>query len=151
MEYAENIFNEVNVQIIDEIASWKDAIRVCAQPLLDNDYIVKDYIDVMINVAEELGPFFDFGKGVALPHSRPENGVKKKGVSLLKVNKPVYLLDLQEHPIEIFIVLAAEDNSTHLDILGLLADTLIDDDKVEAIKKATTKKEIINIFKKETE
>lgn len=142
-----DIFLEENIQITDETLGWKEAIRKCAQPLLEGKYIEEKYIDSMIKVAEEMGPFFDFGKNIAMPHSRPENGVNKKGVSLLKVNKPVKLLDLEDHPIDIFIVLAAEDNTSHLNILSVLANTLVEDSKVEKLKKSTTKEEIINIFK----
>lgn len=141
-----NIFTEETIQITYKKLGWKDAIRMCSQPLLDNGSITDGYIESMIKVAEEMGPFFDFGKNVAVPHSRPENGVNRKGVSILKVENQVNLLDLEEHPISIFIVLAAEDNNSHLSILSSLSETLIDDEKVEALKNSKTKEEILNIF-----
>lgn len=141
-----NIFTEDTIQITDKKLNWKEAIKLCAKPLLDNGSITDGYVDSMIKIAEDMGPFFDFGKNVAVPHSRPENGVMKKGVSILKVENQVDLLDLKEHPISIFIVLAAEDNTSHLSILSSLSETLIDDEKVEALKNAETKEEILNIF-----
>jgi len=141
-----NIFTEETIQITDKQLGWKEAIRTCAQPLLNNGSITDRYVESMIEVAEEMGPFFDFGKNVAVPHSRPENGVNKKGVSILKVENQVDLLDLKDHPISIFIVLAAEDNSSHLNILSSLSEILIDDEKVDALKSARTKEEILNIF-----
>lgn len=141
-----NIFTEETVQITDRKLDWKEAIKLCAEPLLENGNITNGYVDSMIKIAEDIGPFFDFGKNVAVPHSRPENGVNKKGVSILKVEKPVNLLNMDDHPISIFIVLAAEDNTGHLSILSSLSETLIDDEKVEALKNAKTKHEVLNIF-----
>ncbi|MBM7655832.1 mannitol/fructose-specific phosphotransferase system IIA component (Ntr-type) [Neobacillus cucumis] len=49
-----------------------------------------------------------------MPHARPEDGVNQLGMSFLKCEHPVYLMEDPKHEINIFIVLAAIDNETHL-------------------------------------
>jgi len=51
-------------------------------------------------------------------------------------NDPVYLV----------VALAAVDHEQHIDGLRQLALVLGDDEKIEAIKKATTREELLDIF-----
>ena len=72
------IFSHNNVSISDNDLGWKDAVRLCAKPLLEAGYIDESYLDSIFEMAEKLGPYFDFGQGIAVPHSRPQKGVKKR-------------------------------------------------------------------------
>lgn len=139
---------EDTIQITESQTDWKAAIANSAQPLLDNNSITNEYIDAMIKKVNEFGPFINIGKGVALPHARPEEGVNKLGMSLLKVKDPVLLCDDEKHAVNLFICLAAVDNETHLKALASLTKILSDKSKLEALMNAETKLEIINIIKK---
>lgn len=145
----ENIFTLERIQILDSVSDWKKAIQICAKPLLEDNSIKQEYVDSIISTAENLGPFFDIGKNVAMPHSRPENGVNKKSISILKLNESVNLLDLKEHPIQIFILLAAQDDKSHVSILSKLSEFLIDDEKVNKLKQSKTSKEIFELFEQQ--
>lgn len=83
-----------------------------------------------------------------MAHARPENGVKHLGMSLLKLDKPVDLVD-KEHPVRIFITLAAIDNTTHLKALSELATLLGKEEKLEKLLHAKTKEEILSIITEE--
>ena len=56
------------------------------------------------------------------------------------------LLDRDDHPIDIFIMLAATDSSTHLEMLQRLAVVLIDDEKVDRLKSATAPEDVVAVF-----
>ncbi|MDM8214123.1 PTS sugar transporter subunit IIA [Enterococcus hirae] len=136
------------IQLSDKKLNWTEAIALAAQPLIDNGAIQERYIDAMIDKVKEFGAFIHIGENIALPHARPEDGVNKLGMTLLKTSKPVLLLDDEKHPITIFICLAAVDNETHLRALASLTKILSDKEKLHALLKAESKEEIYQIIQK---
>ena len=53
----------------------------------------------MIETVEKIGPYIVLAPKVAVPHARPERGVNKLGISLLKLNKEVdFNTDEEEDP-----------------------------------------------------
>lgn len=139
--------NTVRVEKNDGM-NWKTAIQKSASPLLEGEEITQEYIDAMIDVVNQHGPFINIGREVALAHARPENGVKHLGMSLLKLDKPVDLVD-KEHPVTLFITLAAVDNTAHLKALSQLATLLGKEDKLEQLLNANSEDEILSIIKEE--
>ncbi|NQH34476.1 BglG family transcription antiterminator [Streptococcus suis] len=129
--------------------SWREAITLAAQPLLHNDTIEASYVDAMIAKVEEFGPFIDLGKGIAIPHARPEDGVKQVGMSMLVLDKPVQLLDDPSHEIRLFICIAAVDNQSHLRALSHLTKILREDNYVKQLIEAQAFDDIKNLLMEE--
>lgn len=134
------------IQLTDRKMGWEEAIDAAAGPLKKKEKINQSYIEAMINKVKDYGPFIHIGKGVALPHARPEDGVNELGMSLLKVDTPVLLSDDEKHPIQIFICLAAIDNEMHLKALASLTRILSNKEKLETLLNASTKEEILEIM-----
>lgn len=141
-----NIFNYDNVNISDEILKWEDAIILSAKPLMDSGYIGKDYLDAIFKNIDKFGPYFDFGFGVAVPHARPEFGVKNTGVSLLKLNHKVNLINSFAHPIELIVTFCSVDYTSHINILKEISSIFGDREKLNKIKRAMTKDKILEII-----
>lgn len=133
------------IQFEERYDNWKEAIAKVAEPLLLNGSITSHYIDSMIHNIETLGPYVIVGEEVAIPHSRPENGVNKVGMSLLKLTHPTHLLNEEKNSVKIFICLAAIDNQTHLKALAQLTKLLSDPEKLGKLKAAKTKQDIIDL------
>ncbi|WP_172371617.1 BglG family transcription antiterminator [Sporosarcina jiandibaonis] len=136
---------EENIQFRDQVVDWKEAVKIAAEPLLLNESITPQYIDVMIENVETTGPYIIIGEEVAIPHARPEFGVKKLGMSLLKLQKSTHLLNNEANKVDIFICLAAIDNQTHLKALAQLTTLLSDPIKLKLLKKAETKQDILDL------
>lgn len=134
------------VQFTDDELSWRDAIRQVAAPLVADGSIDEAYVDDVIATAEKMGPYFDFGRGIAMPHARPEGHVRQVALSFLRTRTPVLLLDDPKHPIEVFILLAATDDSSHLTVLKGLAGVLTDPETVAALKDATTPDQVLALM-----
>ncbi|MBT2292852.1 BglG family transcription antiterminator [Paenibacillus albidus] len=130
---------------------WREAITLAAKPLEEQHYITSDYTQAMIDRVLEIGPFIHVGKGIAIPHARPEQGVEKLGMSLLRLEEPVLLLDQKEHAIDMFICLAAIDNKLHLKALTELTSFLVNEESLQRLKNATTADEIIAMMQKKGE
>ena len=78
-----------NIIILESIDDWKQSIKAASKPLVDKKNVLEKYVEIMINDIEKLGFYVVLREGAAMPHSRPENGVLKTSMSLLKLNKPV--------------------------------------------------------------
>ncbi|GAA1392034.1 PTS sugar transporter subunit IIA [Luteococcus peritonei] len=134
-----------HVQFSDEELDWRAAIALAAQPLVDDASIEPGYVDAIIATAEKMGPYFDFGRGVAMPHARGEGLVHAPALTVLRTRRPVLLLDDPKHPIDVFLVLAAPDNTSHLNLLRTLATVLTDPAQVEALKASTDAQTVVDI------
>ncbi|SEK51109.1 transcriptional antiterminator, BglG family [Carnobacterium iners] len=148
----EDLITNDTIQFIkDENLTWEEAIRLSSDLLINKNYIEESYVEAIIANVKKYGAFIDLGQGIAIPHARPENGVNQLGMSLLKLEKPVYLLDDPNHGVNIIITLAAIDNQSHLKALSQLTKILSDKEKITVLKEATTKEEILNLIKENQE
>lgn len=141
-----DLLNKDTIQIDNNAhMGWEDAIRKAAAPLLKNNSIEDKYVDSMIDSVKENGPYINIGQGIALAHSRPENGVHKIAVSLLRTYPAVSLVN-DDHKIELWFVLSAVDNNSHLKVIQRLAEILGDQEKVSHMLSAENVDEIVNII-----
>ena len=145
----QELITEATYQTSSEILDWKSAIRLAAKPLLDSGQIELTYPEAMIAKVQEFGPFIDLGKGIAIPHARPEDGVNQVGMSMLVLEHPIYLLDDPKHEIRLLICIAAVDNETHLKALSHLTTILRDATNVQALLASKSYSEIKNIIQQE--
>ena len=97
----------------------------------------------MINDIKRMGFYVVITDKVAMPHSRPENGVNKTALSLLKLENPV---KYGEYDVNLIFILAAENKDKHIEILRELSEFLDEDDEIEKIIKAESINEIEKIF-----
>lgn len=126
---------------IEQVSDWMEAIKQAASPLMDQGYINNNYIEKMIDNVLKLGPYIVISKQFALPHASPTDGVKKTGMSMLTLEKPV---DLMGEPVRHFVVLASWDNEQHLKALGQLTKLLKENRK--EMLSAKNKDEIIKLI-----
>ncbi|MDP4109919.1 MAG: PTS sugar transporter subunit IIA [Bacillota bacterium] len=128
------------IQCVDEVSDWEEALNLAAKPLIDDGSIEPKYIDAMIQMVNRYGPYFILAPGIALPHARPEDGVNKLAMSLLKVNKAV-VFD-EEHYANLFFVLASADGKTHLEALKQLSHLFMNDDAMQKFLAANNAQEL---------
>lgn len=114
-----------NMQSVETIDNWKEAIKSAAQPLLDKGVIEEAYVSNMIQSVKDNGPYIVLNDYFALPHAKAGEGVNEVGLSLLTVKEPV---DLEGKPVKIFLVLAAVDSSAHLEVLSEISELLMEEE-----------------------
>ncbi|PKG24630.1 BglG family transcription antiterminator [Niallia nealsonii] len=142
----QDLLKEETIQLMEELTSWEEAINMAANPLLNKGVIEKSYVHAIIENVKTLGPYMVIGPGVAIPHARPEMGVRKIGMSFLKLERPVHFLNDKNYPVQLLFFLAAIDNKTHLKALSQLTKLLSKKDNIEFLKKAQSKEEIEELF-----
>lgn len=137
------------IQFADSVESWQKAVTMAALPLLQKGYIKESYIDAMINLVEELGPYIVLMPNFAMPHARPENGAIKGGFSILKLNEPVYFSEDRQYYAKVILVLSCENSDSHIKVIQWIGDTFSSSENCEKLFNAGTTKEILDIFNRE--
>jgi PTS system ascorbate-specific IIA component len=136
-----------NIQIVDSVSDWKQAIRLSAQPLLAKETMTEAYIDAIFNSHQELGPYYVLAPGLAMPHARPEQGAIKNGLSLLHINQGVSFDAEENDPVYVVIMLCALSGDEHINMITALADIFSDDERLSALLKASSIEEIQRVIK----
>ena len=137
------IFNDQNIQIREQVSSWQEALKIASKPLLDSHKITNTYVKNMAKSVKENGPYMVLTDYFALMHAIPGEGVNQIGMSLLVLKHPV---DLEGKPVKIFLVMAALDNTSHLNALKRIMNILMNNKSFNTILNGN-KKEIIDLFK----
>ncbi|WP_332634348.1 BglG family transcription antiterminator [Halalkalibacter flavus] len=137
------LLTKETIQYKSEVTDWKDAIKVASEPLLTNRYITEEYVQAMIANVENLGPYVVIAPEIALPHARPQDGVNKIGMSLLRLGKSVYFSEKEKHRAKLIVVLAAVDNEKHLRALSQLTTMLSDQAVLQNVMSAESVEEIL--------
>lgn len=140
------VLQEPFLQLTDSADDWKSAVRLAAKPLLNYEYIEPSYVEAMIKSVEQLGPYIVIAPKVALPHARPEHGVNRVGMSMLRLKEPVYFSTEKQHGAQLIIVLAATDNETHLKALSQLSMMLSENDNIDKLIAMNTKQEMLALI-----
>ncbi|MEN6593530.1 MAG: PTS sugar transporter subunit IIA [Clostridiaceae bacterium] len=113
------LLTEENIRFLPSAPDWRDAVRLCAKPLLESGTITARYAEAMIQSVDLHGPYIVVDEGLALPHARPEDGAVRPGMAMLILERPV---DLLGQSVWVFVALAAADANAHLDALKELAE-----------------------------
>ncbi|MCI1287178.1 MAG: BglG family transcription antiterminator [[Lactobacillus] timonensis] len=115
--------------------TWQQAIQRAAQPLIDLGKIKSSYVDDIIANVHKNGPYINIADKIALAHAQPSSDVLEVGMSLLLLDNTVDLVD-DKHKIQLIVVLAAKDSSSHLRALAELTQILGDEEKVKQVLNA---------------
>ena len=140
-----DLLDESLVQLNVEATDWQDAIRKAAQPMVDNGDVTPAYVDDIIKVAQELGPYFVITEHVAMPHARPECGALKTAVGIVTLKEPVEFGSKENDPVKYLFPLAATDNDNHLSALQSLVELLGDPDFFAQLDSASTPKDVVDL------
>jgi len=142
-----DLLNQGTIQVDNQACmTWKEAILKVSLPLLKNKSIEKEYVDAMIDSVNKNGPYMNIGDQIAMVHARPENGVNKIGLALLKTDPAVDLVN-KDHKIKLWFVLSAVDNSSHLRVIQELAKLLGNENVVKEMLLADDVSKLENIIK----
>lgn len=136
-----------SVNVIDNINSWQEAVEECFKPLLEKEYISREYIQNAIDSAKEFDFYYIIGKHLAMPHAKRESGVFKNGITLLVVKNGVNFENHSNNPIYCLIGLAAVDNDSHIEIMSDILEIFgSEEDGVVAseLRNMNSEEEIIN-------
>ncbi|MEI0486112.1 PTS sugar transporter subunit IIA [Brachyspira intermedia] len=138
-----NILEKENIKIVDSVNDWKEAVKLSVDMLINSGIVKPEYLDSIFSNVEKIGPYILLCPEVVMPHSRPEDGALKKGISFLKLNKPINFYDNETY---LYISLSAIDSDSHIDYMQGIVRVISEDDLLQKLIKTNSIEEIFNIF-----
>lgn len=116
-------FHRTAIRFNAECKGWRDAIRLSSDLLQSHGFCEKQYGEAMIRQILTYCSYVVVNGGVAFPHARPQDGVLKPGMSLIRLKTPVYFPDLAEVPVWTIVGLALTERFEpgQLDLLAGMA------------------------------
>ncbi|MDI3535122.1 MAG: mannitol operon transcriptional activator [Thermosediminibacterales bacterium] len=145
------IFNKSLVKTNVKVNDWIQAVKIAGDLLIQNDLVEARFVDAMIDIVKEKGPYIVISKNLAIPHARPEDGAKKVGISVVTLEKPVKFGHKQNDPVKVVIALTSIDEKSHIELISHLARVLSNKQNFERLKTADTEEEVVKILGKEVQ
>jgi len=131
-----------------QVSNWREAVIAAGSLLVETQVVEPDYIEAMIRIAEELGPYIVIAPRIAMPHARPEDGALATGLSLVKLSTPINFGHQEHDPVHLVFGLAAVDKQKHISALQTLAEMLSTEILLEELMQATSVDEVHTIIQK---
>ena len=139
-----DLLKKKNIAVNVEAADWKEVVDETGQLLLEADQIEERYIKAMKQSIIDNGPYVVIGKGIALLHARPEDGVKENCLSLITLKEPVEFGNKNNDPVKIAFAFGTVDNDKHVKTISELSVVLMEESAVNKIAEMGSAEEILN-------
>ncbi|MZK51722.1 PTS sugar transporter subunit IIA [Clostridium beijerinckii] len=143
----EKLFNKETIELNVEVNDWIEAIRFCGSLFVKNGNTEAKYTDAMINTVKNMGQYIVIEKGIAMPHARPEDGVKKIGMGLIKLKRPIEFGNEEYDPVDILIFICAIDKTSHLKALAELMTLIEDNEFLSIVRNSSLKEDVLSYIK----
>ncbi|WED23443.1 PTS sugar transporter subunit IIA [Vibrio sp. JC009] len=137
--------NLVKVKV--EAGDKYEAVQSVGQLMLDGGFIESRYIDAMIQTVKDEAQYIVITKNVAMPHARPEQGVKKVCASVITLAEPVIFGHEENDPVKLIIALAATDSTSHIELIQDIAEVFDDEELIEKLINSETETEFLELIK----
>lgn len=141
-----NLLNEKTIIINEQNLSWEESILKAGKPLLEAGSITQNYLDSIISMHHQLGPYYVIAPHIAMPHSRSENGALKLGLSILISKKDITFNSLENDPIHFVFLFSAPDNQSHLEMLMSLSELFSNQEDLDAIQNSNSIEQVLSII-----
>lgn len=122
-----SLIENQSVKLQQRVANWQEAIKMGTDLLVASGAVEPRYYDEIVSKVKELGPYIILAPGLAMPHARPEDGVKRTAFALVTLAEPVYF-DGDDTPIQVLITLAGSDSDQHIQGIMEITQVFEDDD-----------------------
>lgn len=137
------LFTKENTLFQATAHTWEEAVRISGNLLIKQGKANVGYVEGIINAVKKNGPYIVIAEGIAIPHSRPEDGALGTGCALITLKEPVYF-DNDESPVRVLISFSAVDNDNHIDILQTVV-RFIEQDLIKKIERVDDYEEFMKL------
>ncbi len=93
------------------------------QPFLEADVVTEKYVETILKIYEETGPYIVITENIALPHATVESGAKDVAIGFMRLKTPV-TSGHRTDPVKYLFPLSAKNNQAHIELLSELANLL---------------------------
>ncbi|MBC7250981.1 MAG: PTS sugar transporter subunit IIA [Anaerolineae bacterium] len=142
-----DLLTEKTIKLNAQAADWRESVRLAGELLVAVNAVSPSYVEGMIRVVEELGPYMVVAPGIALAHARPEDGVQRMCMSLVRLVSPVEFGSRANDPVDLVFAFGAEDKQGHIQALQELAVFLQNEDAVTALRQCDSVQEAVQLIR----
>ena len=137
-----NFLQLAGIRLDATASSQEEAVRLCGKQLQDLGAVGPEYVDAMVERENIISSFM--GEGVALPHGTDESRKYVNFTQLVFVRfaNPV---DWEGEQVRLCIGIAAKGDE-HGELLGNLADKLLDETSYSKLMSSYSEQEILDLL-----
>jgi len=137
-----SLLAESSIRLDSHASDRLDAVRQCGQALLEAGAVDESYIDAMLQREHSVSTFV--GEGVAIPHGTlaGKEAVKQDALVVLRFPDGV---DWDGNDVRVCVGIAAAGGG-HIALLSQLAEILLDPEKAEQLRSATTAEQVYSLL-----
>ncbi|MFZ3069838.1 MAG: PTS sugar transporter subunit IIA [Anaerolineaceae bacterium] len=146
MEEKVNLLPLDSIEMDVRADTWQEAVRAAGNILVRHHQAAPSYVDSMVNLATELGPYIVMTPGVAIPHARPEEGALQVGFAAVKLATPINFGNKNNDPVHLVLAFCTPNADAHIEMLSKIAEALGQDNLVEKIQAAKTPQQLADLF-----
>jgi mannitol/fructose-specific phosphotransferase system IIA component (Ntr-type)/transcriptional regulatory protein LevR len=100
------------------VADWEDAVMQVGAILVNTGDVTPDYIQSIIEIVRNTGPYSVISKGIALVHGKVGSGVNGLSMSMITLKEPVIFHHPINDPVRLILCLAPVDDFSHVSALN---------------------------------
>lgn len=147
MKLRDSLAQNHTVRLQAEANSWQEAVKIGVDLLVAADVVEPRYYQAILDGVAQFGPYFVIAPGLAMPHGRPEEGVKKTGFALVTLKEPLVFNHEDNDPVDILITLAAVDANTHQEVGIMQIVSLFEDEgNFDRLRACRTEQDVLNLI-----
>lgn len=130
----DNLINLHNIELCEDVPDWEYAVRRVGALLVRSGSVTSGYVDGMVDMIHELGPYIVIIPQVAIAHARPSEQVLKDDMALLIIRRGVAFGSAND-PVVLLFCLSSADGQSHLEALKRLVEFFKDEEPAERLKQ----------------
>lgn len=146
MDSTNRILDAKSIRLNYDAEDWEDAVRESGRLLVKAELVDEQYIEALVEMVYQYSAYMLVATGIAMPHSHSNKGVRKTGISYLKLSHPVIFPKKESNPVELLIAVAAENDNSHIAAISKVAAILSDEESMEALKRCSDPEVIFSIL-----
>jgi PTS system ascorbate-specific IIA component len=151
MKLRDSLAENHSIRLQAEAGSWQDAVKIGVDLLVAADVVEPRYYQAILDGVERFGPYFVIAPGLAMPHGRPEEGVKKNGFALVTLKTPRVFNHEDNDPVDILITLAAVDARSHQEEGIMQIVTLFEDEThFDRLRACRSEQDVLDLIDRAT-
>ena len=152
MKLRDSLAENKSIRLQAEANTWQEAVKLGVDLLVGAEVVEPRYFQAILDGVERFGPYFVIAPGLAMPHGRPEEGVKKNGFALVTLKTPMVFNHEDNDPVDILITLAAVDARTHQeDGIMQIVNLFEDEANFDRLRACRTAQEVLDLIDSATQ
>lgn len=152
MKLRDSLVENHSIKLQVPARTWQEAVKIGVDLLVDADVVEPRYYQAILDGVMKFGPYFVIAPGLAMPHGRPEEGVKKTGFALVTLKEPLVFHHEDNDPVDILITLAAVDANTHQEVgIMQIVNVFEDEANFDRLRACRTEQDVLDLLGSTTE